>query len=243
MIFKALLRRADPLPDSIEIDGRIVPVEVRRSAAARRLTLRADSARGAVRITLPPRMAVTRVHDFIDSHLGWIAARVAVWPSARPFAPGASVPVEGVERIVDWCPSRPRTARLDGDRLVVGGPLEGLPGRIERFLQRHALALLESETRALAAQIGRKVARVSVRDTASRWGSCSGDGAIAYSWRLVLMPPEIRRSIVAHEVAHLVHLNHSPSFHALAAELHPGHASARRWLKRHGAGVHWVGRG
>ena len=78
--------------------------------------------------------------------------------------------------------------------------------------------------------------------SSARWGSCSGDGAIAYSWRLILMPPEVRRAIVAHEVAHLVHLNHSPSFHALAAELDPGHDAARRWLKRHGPAAHWVGR-
>lgn len=239
--------RAVPKPvraelSTIDIAGRPVPVELKRSAASRRLTLRADAARGVVRVSSPPRVAASRVRDFIDSHQGWIAARVAAWPEARPFAPNATVPVEGRDRLVDWSPARSRAISLTDDRLVAGGPLDGLPRRIERFLKRHALAVIEPETRALALSVGRAVARVSVRETTSRWGSCSGSGAIAYSWRLILMPPEVRASIVAHEVAHLVHLNHGRDFHALADRLHAGHPSAARWLKRHGAALHWVGR-
>ncbi len=240
-------RPAKPQPtppehSMIEVDGRLIPVELKRSSASRRLTLRADAARGVVRISLPPRVAASRVRDFIDAHRHWIAARVAAWPAARPFAPNATVPVEGRDRLIDWSPTRSRTLSLTDDRLIAGGPLDGLSGRIERFLKRHALAMLEPETRALALRVGREVTRVSVRETTSRWGSCSGSGAIAYSWRLILMPPEVRASIVAHEVAHLVHLNHSRDFHALADQLHSHHASATRWLKRHGAALHWVGR-
>ena len=242
MILAALFRRPGDEPWTLDVGGRAVPVEVRRSPRARRLTLRADSAQGLVRVTMPQRMASARANDFVDSHRAWIGARVAAWPAARPFAPGGTVPVEGADLTIDWSAARPRTVRIENDRLLVGGPAEGLAGRIERFLKRHAFTMLDGETRALAARVGKPIARVSVRDTSSRWGSCSSGGAVAYSWRLILMPPHVRASIVAHEVAHLVHLNHGADFHALADRLYPHHASAKRWLKRHGASVHWVGR-
>jgi hypothetical protein len=239
----ALLRRAPAFPDRIEIDGRSIPVELRRSPRARRMTLRADAVQGVVRVTLPARAAEGRAAAFLADHHGWIAARVARWPSGRPFAPGETVPVEGEDLVIDWMPGRPRGVRIDAGRLIAGGPAEGLAGRIERFLRAEALRTLDAETRDVAAKIGKRIARVSVRDTASRWGSCSSSGAVAYSWRLILMPPHVRRSIVAHEVAHLVHMNHGAAFHALADQLYPHHATANRWLKRHGASVHWVGRG
>jgi predicted metal-dependent hydrolase len=148
---------------------------------------------------------------------------------------------------IDWQADHPRTPVLAGDALRVGGPLSLLSGRIERWLKARALADLEPATRRLADQLGRPLARISVGDTSSRWGSCagarSGDGArIAYSWRLVCAPEWVRFAIVAHEAAHLVHQDHSPAFHALNRQLDPRAGEARRWLARHGAALHWVGR-
>jgi len=148
---------------------------------------------------------------------------------------------------IDWQDSHKRTPVLAAGALRIGGPLPLLAGRIERWLKARALADLEASTRQLAAQLDRRVARVSVGDTSSRWGSCAGalrpEGArIAYSWRLILAPAWVRRSLVAHEAAHLIHQNHSPAFHALNRQLDPRAAEARRWLARHGPALHWVGR-
>jgi hypothetical protein len=153
------------------------------------------------------------------------------------------VPFRGGELLIDWAPAHPRTPRAEGERLIVGGPAEAVPGRIERWLRAEAKRVLEAETRALGLRVGREVAAVAVRDTSSRWGSCTGAGRVAYSWRLILAPDFVREAVVAHEVAHLVHLNHSDAFWTLAEELlGRSHAEARRWLKRYGPGLHWVGR-
>jgi predicted metal-dependent hydrolase len=125
----------------------------------------------------------------------------------------------------------------------VGGPLEALSARLLRYLKRESLLLLAAETRAIAGQAAITVARIGVGDPRSRWGSCSGTGDIRYSWRLILAPDFVRRATVAHEVAHRIHMNHGPDFHALAAQLHGADpAPARRWLKLNGAALHWFGR-
>jgi len=139
-----------------------------------------------------------------------------------------------------WTPAQGR----GDERLVCGGPLEGLSRRIETWLKRRALAVLTEETAEFAARAGVSVSRVAVADPKGRWGSCASTGAIRYSWRLICAPPFVRRSTVAHEVAHRLHMDHSPAFHAAYRHLlGDDPAPARAWLRRHGATLHWVGRG
>ncbi len=228
----------------LHVAGRVVPVALVRNARARRLTLRADAVAGEVRLTLPSRTKLSEATAFLAAHNGWIAARVAKWPVALPFVPGAVIPFAGRTLALDWSPGHPRGVVRDGDALHIGGDAATLPGRVTRWLRAHALAVLDTETRALAATIGRPVTSVAVRDPAARWGSCStAKGRIGYSWRLILAPPDVRTSVVAHEVAHLVHPNHGAAFWALATDLNGGDpAPQRRWLARHGAGLHWIGR-
>ena len=240
-----LFRRKTPdaVPD-IDIGGRQVAVAVVRNARARRISLRADAVHGVVRLTLPPRAPIRDALALLDAQHGWIAARVTSWPRPLPFAAGALFPVERGQVLLDRHEPKARGVRQIGTTLYVGGPRSTLSGRTTRWLRTQALDRLEPETRALAAAAGRSVGTVSVRDPASRWGSCSSTGAIAYSWRLILAPAWIRQSVVAHEVAHLVHHNHGPDFWALArslADVDPG--TSRRWLTAHGAALHWIGRG
>ena len=223
--------------------GREVAVEIVRSPRARRLTLRADVVRGVVRVALPPRGRMGDAEKFLAAHHGWIAARVAKWPVATPFAPGAVIPFDGENLTITWSPEHPREVRRAGNRLVIGGPEATVPGRTLRWLRAAALADMAPATHAIAALIGRKVAKVAVRDPAGRWGSCSTSGTIGYSWRLILAPPAVRQSVVAHEVAHLVHPNHGRDFWRLAADLTDGDIKAARgWLAANGAALHWVGR-
>ncbi len=228
----------------LTIAGRVVPVALVRNARARHLTLRADAVAGEVRLTLPPRTKLGEATAFLATQHAWLAARVVGWPRPLPFVAGAAIPFEGGTLTLDWSPAHRRGVARDGDRLRVGGEASTLPGRVTRWLRAQALATLTRETHALAATHGLTVARVAVRDPAARWGSCStARGRIGYSWRLILAPPDVRRSVVAHEVAHLVHPNHGPAFWTLAAALGDGDpAPHRRWLARHGAGLHWVGR-
>ncbi|MGE0178244.1 MAG: M48 family metallopeptidase [Sphingomonas sp.] len=223
------------------IDG--VAVTLRESARARRLRLTVDSRTGAVLLVLPRRASRRRALAWATEQSAWIAARRAAVPPPLPIVPEAELPYRGVPRRLDWSSCRPRRIWIDGDRIVAGGPAEGLATRMLRWLRNEALCLLTDETRHYAAIAGAEVSKVGVGDPRSRWGSCSCAGAIRYSWRLILAPDHVRRATVAHEVAHLIHLHHGPDFHALVANLFEGDPlAARAWLRRHGAALHAVGR-
>lgn len=229
------------LPASLSVGGRILPVvaERRRTGGIR---LRADAIQGAVRISLPMRGGISEAVQLLDGHREWLAAQVAGWPHPIAFAPDAVIPFDGGVLRLDWAARYPRQPYRSGDVLRIGGPLALLPGRTLRWLKAAALADVEAATLQLAAQVAGPVTQVRVGDPRARWGSCATGGRIAYSWRLILAPAFVRRHVVAHEVAHLVHANHGADFHALLAQLDQGAAASRHWLRRHGAGLHWVGR-
>ncbi|TRW15060.1 M48 family metallopeptidase [Glacieibacterium frigidum] len=239
-MFGRLRRGAPALPETLHLAGREVPVVLVRSARARRILLRADAVSGSIRLTLPPQVSVGRGAAFLSEYTGWLEAHVATWPRPLPFMPGAAIPFDGGTLRIELAPAR-RTIR-DGDRLIVGGTADTLPGRVTRWLKATALADLTAATLALAARLDLPAPGVRVGDPAGRWGSCSSTRRIAYSWRLIFAPPAVRASVVAHEVAHLVHPNHGAAFWALARDLGGDPAPHRRWLARHGAGLHWIGR-
>ncbi|MBA3939702.1 MAG: metal-dependent hydrolase [Sphingopyxis sp.] len=208
-------------------------------AQSRRYKLIFDGARGELRLTLPRRASAARALKWASEQQEWLIEQVGKGAAPLLVGPGASVPLFGIERRIDWLPSAPRAVRLDEDVLRVGGPAETVGRRVERWLKGEALALMESESRAIAARAGLSVGRVGVGDPRSRWGSCTHDGDLRYSWRLVMAPDHVRRATVAHEVAHLRHMDHGPAFHALVDELHDGDvAAARGWLRREGRGLH-----
>lgn len=212
------------------------------SPRARKLRLSVDPRTRSVLLTVPRRVSQRRALAWASEHKQWIERALADIPPPRSFAPGETVPVHGEPFLIDWDASRPRRISLEGGRLVCGGPLEGLERRILRWLKAEALAVLSRETREFAATLEVRLDRVGIGDPVSRWGSCSAGGAIRYSWRLILAPDFVRRATVAHEVAHLVHLNHGPDFHALVAEiLGADPRPARAWLKREGAALHRIG--
>ncbi|MEH3107813.1 MAG: SprT family zinc-dependent metalloprotease [Sphingomonas fennica] len=223
--------------------GRVRALEVRRMPQARAMRLSVDPRDGAVRLVLPQRMALARGLAWAEEKRGWIEGALAALPAGRPFVDGQMLPFRGDMLTVDWSPARPRTVRRDGGRLLAGGPTEGLARRIERWLRAEALAVLSHETARFADRAGLAPGPVAIGDPRSRWGSCSADGAIRYSWRLVLAPPAVLEATAAHEVAHRLHMDHSPAFHAAVARLLGREPKAERaWLRRHGAGLHGVGR-
>lgn len=218
------------------------PLTLRTSPSARRLLLRVDRRSGGLTLTVPRGMSRRRALAWAAGHEDWAREAVAALPEPVRLSPGANFMMFGRTVRIDWAPARPRRITLEADILRCGGPIDGLEARLLRWLKGEALALLEAETRAMAATISAPVGRVGVGDTRSRWGSCTGRGDIRYSWRLILAPEFVRRATVAHEVAHLVHMNHRPEFHELVETLLGSDPrSARVWLRRHGPELHRVG--
>ncbi|HEY6048383.1 MAG TPA: YgjP-like metallopeptidase domain-containing protein [Sphingomicrobium sp.] len=220
-----------------------VPIEVRPIRRARRLRLRFDETSGSLKLTCPWRTSRRAALAWALDQRDWIDAQLARALPAEPFAPDALIPLEGRDVRIVWSESLSRAPLLIGDELRCGGPEAGLSRRIETFLKRHALEIMSCEVAGYAAAAGVSARSVSVGDAASRWGSCSSNGRIRLSWRLILAPPNVRRFVVAHEVAHLKHLHHGPDFKALEARLFgTGLAQAKAELRRIGPRLRRVGR-
>ena len=236
------LRREHPNP-SVSIAGREVPLAIRRHPRATRLTMRLAPDGSEVRITLPRWGRTSDAMLFAHKRIDWLEQQLAAVPRAEPPRPGGTVLYRGRALTIAWEPRRPRKAALAEDLLGLGGPEETVPARIRRWLEAEALRLLGEDLAHYCARAGVAAPRLRLSRAVRRWGSCSGprDGAqcIRINWRLVQAPDEVRRSVVAHEVAHLAHFDHSPAFRALLAALFEGDlAAADGWLKQHGRGLY-----
>jgi predicted metal-dependent hydrolase len=245
---RALLYRRSSEPQTIEIAfaGAIYPVQLRRHRQARRYTLRIQATSREVILTIPPRGTVKEASAFAQKHGGWIAARLGRLPEATPFADGIVVPLRGVpHRITHRLSARGTVWTEFGDSgeplLCVAGLEPHVDRRIGDFLRREAKRDLEAASRRYAEALGLAFKRVTVRDQSSRWGSCSTAGMLSFSWRLILAPSQVLDYLAAHEVAHLIEMNHSPKFWRLVQRICPHHQSAKAWLDAHGAELHRYG--
>jgi predicted metal-dependent hydrolase len=214
------------------------PVSIRVNMRARRLLLRIDASSRTVELVLPHGVPAEHGLKFLAAQRGWITARLDALPQPVPFAEGAVVPVFGVMHRIrrESDPTAPPVRIVDGEIRVRGAP-EHFARRVRDHLVRLARHELSRRARIYAARIGRPIARIGVRDTRSRWGSCSAKGCLSFSWRLVLAPEPIVDYVVAHEVAHLAEMNHGPRFWRLVQTLTPDCATPRAWLKRHRSGL------
>jgi predicted metal-dependent hydrolase len=210
------------------------PLSIRVSPRARRVGLRIDAAERRVELVLPLGVPAEFGLRFLKAKRGWIVARLDALPRPVPFVEGAIVPVlDAPHRICrSFDPAAPPVTIADGEIRVRGDPMH-LARRVRDHLVLLAHDELARRARPLAGRIGRKVARVSVRDTKSRWGSCSSSGNLSFSWRLIFAPAPVIDYVVAHEVAHLAEMNHGPRFWRLVESLAPGNARTRAWLDRH----------
>lgn len=221
-----------------------VPIEIRRLRSARRLRLRFDEAAGTLKLTCPWRTSRRSALAWALDQRDWIETQLACAVPPEPFVAGASIPIEGRDVRIAWRDDWPRTPMLADGELRCGGPETALPRRIETFIKRHARDTMSRDIAEFAAAAGAAPRSVTIGDAATRWGSCSSQGRIRMSWRLILAPPEVRRYVAAHEVAHLVHLDHGPRFKALEAKLFgAGVADAKSALRRIGPRLRRVGRG
>lgn len=225
-------------PRALEVAGLSAPLELRESARATRMTLRVDAGRGLVQVVIPVGVSEADARRFVGRHDGWLRARLAAMPPQLPFAEGAIVPFLGIDHVIRHLPDLTGATRRADGAILVGGRAEHVPRRVRDFLMAEARRELAARARAKAAAIGARVAAVTVRDTRSRWGSCSATGRLSFSWRLILTPEPVLDYVVGHEVAHLKEMNHSARFWALCAqltaELNPDVAVPRAWLKTNG---------
>lgn len=211
-----------------------VPLVLRRSARAKRISLRISALDGRVTLTLPARLPAREALEFAAEKESWIRDHLARHPEVVEVGFGTLLPVEGQSRRV--VQGNRRGVRLEADDIVVGGDK---PARsLERYLKELARDRLAAASDHYAAQVGRSYAKLSLRDTRSRWGSCSSAGTLMYSWRLILAPTEVLSYVAAHEVAHLVEMNHSADFWAVVAQLYGDSSGARQWLRSEGGGLH-----
>lgn len=223
--------------------GRTAELVVRPMRRARGLRLHVDAARNRVLLTMPARQSRRAALAWVEARRPWVEEALARSPVARPFVPGGAFSLGDEILTVDWVEGRSRTPKREGIRLVCGGPEHHLNARVLAWIKREAARLLGEETAEFAEKAAIDIAGVRIGDPRSRWGSCAASGRIAYSWRLILAPAFVRRATVAHEVAHRLHMDHSPAFYAAFADLlGTDPAPARAWLRRNGASLHLFGR-
>tara|TARA_R110002072_G_scaffold74158_4_gene175856 strand:- start:3552 stop:4256 length:705 start_codon:yes stop_codon:yes gene_type:complete len=212
----------------------LLEVQVRRSARARRLALKVSRLDGTVTLTLPPRASMRVARAFLADRATWLRDAVQGMQGPVSVQPGTKIPVQGA--LLTLTPAPGRAARIDGTALLVpqGRPVAGALAYLKALARERLADRVDNHARA----IGRRPGKLTLRDTRSRWGSCTPSGDLMFSWRLIMAPPPILDYVAAHEVAHLLQMNHSPAFWAEVDRLYPDHAAARRWLKSEGAGLH-----
>ena len=226
-----------PMPvrqELLKIDGRLLEVRVRLNPRARRMIVRVNPATGEISVTAPSRRGLSAALDFARGEREWIAGQLAKAPGPVLLAIGAEIPFLGRAHRIEAAARGPAPVWADEGVIRVRGDVAHAPRRVLDFLKREARKACETRVLAHAAQVGAKPSRITVRDTASRWGSCSTARALSFSWRLILAPSFVLDYVVAHEVAHLREMNHSPRFWAHVRSLVPDLEAAQAWLRTNG---------
>lgn len=225
----------------IEIGEHRLPIVLRRLPQARRLTLRLAPDGSEVRVSMPRWGRTGEALTFARSRTAWLARQLDALPLASAPRPGGTIAFRGDALRIEHGTNAPRTVRLQDDAILIGGPVDTLVPRLRRWLEGEARRILADDLAHYCTRAGVPLAKLALSNPRRRWGSCGSNGTIRLNWRLVMAPDEIRRSVVAHEVAHLVHFDHSPRFHALLGEIFDGDiGKANRWLKSEGRGLYAV---
>lgn len=224
-----------PVVETVHLASGPLPVLWRESSRAQRVSLRIDVRNAAVIVTLPERVTRAAGMRLLAEHAGWVNAKLSAIPPSLQFADGAAIPLCGVPVAIRHQPGARGGAWLADGEIHVAGDAAFLARRVTDLLKAEAKRRLSALCVEVADRAGLQPRCVAIRDTRSRWGSCSADGTLMFNWRLVLAPQAIQHYVVAHEVAHLRHMNHGRAFWALVRRLDPDMAECKAWLKRNGA--------
>jgi predicted metal-dependent hydrolase len=221
-------------------------IEVIRHPGARRYTLRVRETSRNIVLTMPPCGSLVQAKSFAERNIGWIETRLKRLPETIPFTPGEEIPLRGIPHRIVHRPDMRGTVWAEQDSsgdtfLHVAGKSAHASRRIRDFLKREAKRELTVASRRYAEILGVSIRAVSVRDTASRWGSCSHSGSLSFSWRLILAPPFVLDYLAAHEIAHRIELNHSKRFWNVVDRIFPDRRRAEAWLRMNGSSLHRYG--
>ncbi|MBB4008972.1 M48 family metallopeptidase [Allorhizobium taibaishanense] len=224
------------------VAGRTVALAIRENRRATRITLRIEPGGRGLKMTVPKGIRRGEVNDFIERHRGWLETKLARFSGETKIGAGGTIPLRGVpHRIVHTGQIRGTTEAVieGGEPLIrISGLPEHAGRRLSTFLKKEARHDLERLVAIHTGRLGKPANGLALKDTRSRWGSCSWNGNLSFSWRIVMAPPEVIDYLAAHEVAHLKEMNHGPQFWALCKRLCPGTEAAKDWLKRHGSELH-----
>lgn len=233
-----LLKREHSDP-TVDVAGRLIPLVIRRNSQARRMTMRLAPDGSEVRVTLPTWGRSAEALAFARQRAEWLAGQLASVPEPVEISHGTLLPFLGEQLEIRHDPSLPRKVSLGEGALLVGGPATSLQSRLKRWLESEARRLMAEDLSYYCLLAGQPQQALMLTNARRRWGSCARDGTIRINWRLVMAPAFVRRSVVAHEVAHLVHFDHSAAFHAFLDSIFEGEIkAANRWLKREGKSLY-----
>jgi predicted metal-dependent hydrolase len=248
-VLNFLSRQAGPAAEKMIIFSaeRSFELAVVRHPRARRYTIRVRDAYRDVVLTMPKRGNLADAHVFAQKNVAWIASKLARLPDVVPFADGEVIPFRGMPHKIEHRPEVRGTVWIEQDEtgnkaICVAGSAAHISRRVTDFLKREAKMALVNASRVYAARIGVIFGRVGLRDSVSRWGSCSESGSLSYSWRLIFAPEFVLDYLAAHEIAHRIELNHSDRFWNLLDSMTPERHRAETWLGAHGNGLHRYGK-
>lgn len=225
---------------SVIINGESLPILIRKHAKSRRMVIRYNPAGHSVSLTLPRYVSIRQGLRFVEEKRVWIEQRILEKKAPVPFADGQTIPLLGMLYTLQHVGGR-GVVRIEGDTIIVPGDSAFMARRVREFLKRVARDTIAEIAAKKAKQLGKTVSKITLRDTSSRWGSCSHDGNLSFSWRLVFAPYDILEYVTCHEVAHLKHHDHSPAFWIAVGLLYPDYEKAKQWLKINGSELYAYG--
>lgn len=209
-------------------------IKIVQSASSRKLILHIDSKERIPVLSIPKYCTRKRAVNFINENMDWILETLQKLPERKSFSNGETISLFGQNVTISHQPNARCGVRLDGDTLVVSGGAEFLHRRVKDYIRHAAADEFYKLSAPLAAKIGCRINGICIKDTKSRWGSCSTLNNINYNWRIALAPKYVINYLMAHEVAHLKYQNHSPAFWLCVAKLYPDWNKGREWLQKNG---------
>jgi predicted metal-dependent hydrolase len=222
------------VPEFLQVGEEVLPLVIRRHQRAKRICLRYDPTDHAISLTLPRHARISDGLHFMNQKSEWLIETLKEIPCKKQIKPGAVIPLMGQRVRVRHDASLRKAWEIADEVLTVSGEREFFQRRMTEALKKIAKKEISALAMRYAKRIDKRVNRVTVRDTRSRWGSCSSTGNLSFSWRLIFAPTEVFEYVVAHEVAHLRHMNHSAKFWEVVHTLCPDYEIARAWLRLHG---------
>lgn len=241
---RSVRKPAPPETRTLDVAGRLMPLTIKQHERATRITLRIEPGGRGLKMTIPSGLAQREVNAFLDRHQGWLLTKLAKFTPDSGLRDGGTILFRGVSHRVHHTGSLrglTEAVVVDGKPVLkVSGMPEHLGRRIAAFLKKEARADLERLATFHARSINAPIRSIAMKDTRSRWGSCSSEGNLSFSWRIVMAPPSVVDYLAAHEVAHLKEMNHGPRFWTLCKKLCPQMEEAKLWLKRHGSQLHAI---